>query len=93
MNYNMHWTFVERTYKRNHNLQVMVQLKIQLSKETNKILDNVKAKYGLANRSEALEKVIRYYGQNILEPHLRPKLSMSIKRGLEDVAKGRVRER
>ena len=50
----------------------MVQAMIQISTEANQILNIVKAKYNLKDKSHAIEKVILEYGQDFLEPRLRP---------------------
>ncbi|MBS3167904.1 DUF2683 family protein [Candidatus Woesearchaeota archaeon] len=50
----------------------MVQAMIRISEETNQILNVVKAKHNLKDKSEAIEKVVLDYGQTLLEPQLRP---------------------
>jgi len=50
----------------------MVQAMIQISKDANQILNVVKAKYGLKDKSQAIEKVVQEYGSDFLEPELRP---------------------
>ncbi len=50
----------------------MVQAMINISNEANQILNIVKAKYNLTDKSKALEKVILGYGEDMLEPELRP---------------------
>ena len=50
----------------------MVQAMIQISKEVNQILNIVKAKYGLKDKSQAIEKVVQEYGHDFLDPELRP---------------------
>jgi len=50
----------------------MVQAMIQISKDVNQILNIVKAKYGLKDKSQAIEKVVQEYGRNFLDPELRP---------------------
>ena len=50
----------------------MVQAIISISDEANKVLNIVKAKYDLRGKSEAIDFVARQYGQEILEPCLRP---------------------
>ncbi|MFQ6056598.1 MAG: DUF2683 family protein [Methanosarcinales archaeon] len=50
----------------------MVQATINISEKSNKILNLVKSKYGLKNKSQAIEKIIESYGEDILEPELRP---------------------
>jgi hypothetical protein len=57
----------------------MVQAMIRISKEANQILNVVKAKYGLKDKSEAIEKVVQDYGSDFLEPELRPDFILKIK--------------
>ncbi len=45
---------------------------INISKEANQILNIVKAKYDLKDKSEAIERVVMEYGEDLLEPQLRP---------------------
>lgn len=57
----------------------MVQAMIQISKETNQVLNIVKAKYDLKDKSQAIEKVVLEYGQGYLEPELRPEFIEKMK--------------
>ena len=57
----------------------MVQAVIKLSEHSNRILNIVKAKYGLRDKSEAIEKIATEYEQEILEPELRPEFIVSVK--------------
>lgn len=50
----------------------MVQNIIKLGKKADKILNIVKAQQGLSNKSQAMEFILNIYGDNILEPELRP---------------------
>ena len=50
----------------------MVQAMIDISNEANQILNIVKAKHNLRDKSKAIEKVILDYGIEILEPELKP---------------------
>jgi len=50
----------------------MVQAMIDIPEEINRILNIVKAKYGLKDKSEAISKVVMEYGCELLEPTLRP---------------------
>jgi hypothetical protein len=58
----------------------MVQAMIDISKNTNQVLNIVKAKFNLKDKSEAIEKVVMEYGEGILEPELRPEFIQKIKR-------------
>lgn len=50
----------------------MVQAMININEETNRVLNIVKAKHGLKDKSEAIDLVVKKYQENILEPQLRP---------------------
>ena len=50
----------------------MVQAIINIEDQTNRVLNIVKAKFGLKDKSEAIEFVTLDYGKEILEPELRP---------------------
>ena len=57
----------------------MVQAMINISPEANHVLNIVKARYALKDKSEAIVKVVEAYGQNILEPELRPEFIEKMK--------------
>ena len=50
----------------------MVQAIITVGEHTNQILNIVKAKYALKDKSQAIEKMAQEYEENVLEPELRP---------------------
>ncbi len=50
----------------------MVQAIIDITERTNRILNIVKAKYGLKEKSQAIDIVVTEYEESILEPELRP---------------------
>lgn len=50
----------------------MVQAMIDISEEVNHILNIVKARYKLKDKSEAITKIVIECGADILEPALRP---------------------
>ena len=58
----------------------MVQAMINISEDTNQVLNIVKARFNLKDKSEAIEKVVLDYGEDILEPELRPEFIQRIKR-------------
>ena len=58
----------------------MVQAMIDIPENVNQILNIVKAKYNLKTKSEAIEKVVVKYGDDILEPKLRPEYIEKLKR-------------
>ena len=51
---------------------LMVQAIINIDEHTNQILNIVKAKFGLRDKSAAIEVVVDKYEESILEPRLRP---------------------
>ncbi|MBW2976200.1 DUF2683 family protein [Candidatus Woesearchaeota archaeon] len=50
----------------------MVQAVINIDERTNRVLNIVKAKFGLKDKSEAINLVVNEYEQVSLEPELRP---------------------
>lgn len=50
----------------------MVQAMINISEEANQILNIVKARYTLKDKSDAIEKVVLQFGEEFLEPQLKP---------------------
>lgn len=64
----------------------MVQALVEISDRANRVLNVVKAKYGLRTKSEALEKIAEEYERELLEPELRP----AYVRRLEKIEKERT---
>lgn len=58
----------------------MVQAIINVSDHANRILNIVKAKYGLRDKSEAIEIVTKEYEEEVLEPELRPEYIEKLKK-------------
>jgi len=58
----------------------MVQAMVQISEEANQILNIVKAKHNLKDKSEAINLVVIEFGEDILEPELRPEFIEKMKR-------------
>ncbi|MFH2027574.1 MAG: DUF2683 family protein [Nanoarchaeota archaeon] len=50
----------------------MVQAIINIEDQTNRVLNIVKAKFGLKDKSEAIDRMAQQYEESILEPELRP---------------------
>ncbi len=50
----------------------MVQAMINITEHANQVLSIVKAKYGLKDKSEAINIVVTEYEETLLEPQLRP---------------------
>ena len=63
----------------------MVQAVINLPENENRVLNIIKAKHGLKDKSEAIVLVIKEYEQEFLEPELRPEY----KQKLVKITKGR----
>jgi hypothetical protein len=56
----------------------MVKNVIELSDRENRVINIVKAKYGLKNKSQALSVIIKQYEESELEPQLKPELIKEI---------------
>ena len=50
----------------------MVQAMININENVNRVLNIIKAKYGLKDKSEAINLMVNEYEENFLEPELRP---------------------
>lgn len=50
----------------------MVQAIINVEENVNRVLNIVKAKFGLKDKSQAINLVVQEYEENFLEPELRP---------------------
>ncbi|OIO28087.1 hypothetical protein AUJ16_01675 [Candidatus Micrarchaeota archaeon CG1_02_60_51] len=48
-----------------------VTLNVKVDAYSNRVLDMVKAAYGLSNKSEAVNKLVHEYGKEMLEPELK----------------------
>ena len=66
----------------------MVQAMIKIDDHANQVLNVVKAKYGLKDKSEAINLVISEYEENIMEPQVRPEFLKK----LEKIRKGKYTE-
>ena len=66
----------------------MVQAMIDIPEEINHVLNIVKAKFQLKDKSEAIVRVVLEYGEEFLEPELRTEfIQEMIKRKKEPVVK------
>ena len=63
----------------------MVQAMININENVNRVLNIVKAKYGLKDKSEAINLVVAEYEEGFLEPELRPEY----KKKLFNIMKGK----
>lgn len=57
----------------------MVQAIIDINEKTNRILNIVKAKYDLKDKSQAIERITKEYEEEVLEPQLRPEYIQKLK--------------
>ena len=55
----------------------MVQAIINIDEHTNRILNIIKAKFGLRDKSEAINKMAEEYEAEVMEPELRPEFIKS----------------
>ncbi len=53
---------------------------VELDEEANHVINIVKAKYGLNDKSQAINQMAKEYGAEILEPELRPEYVEKLKR-------------
>jgi len=63
----------------------MVQSIIDMGENEDRILNIVKAKFGLKNKSEAVALMVKIYSESFLEPELRPEYLNK----LEKIRKGK----
>jgi len=64
----------------------MVQAIIDISEKANRTLSMVKAKYGLKDKSEAINKIAEEYEMEIMEPELKQEYIEKLKK-IEKTAK------
>ena len=62
----------------------MVQPLIKIKEETNRILNIIKAKYGLKNKSQTIDMMTKEYEQEILEPGLKPEYIKKAKKIMKE---------
>ncbi len=58
----------------------MVNALVQLNENANRILNIIKAKYGLKDKSEAINVMAKQYEEGLLEPELKPEFIEKIKK-------------
>ena len=56
----------------------MVKAIVELDEHSNRVINVVKAKYGLRDKSEAIEKIVIDYEHEIMEPEFRPEFVQSV---------------
>lgn len=59
-------------------VKYMVQAMIDINERTNRVLNIVKAKFGLRDKSKAIDLVVGEYEETSLEPELRPEYRKKI---------------
>ncbi|MDD3792391.1 MAG: DUF2683 family protein [Candidatus Bathyarchaeota archaeon] len=57
----------------------MVKAVVTINERTNRILNIVKAKYGLKDKSQAINLMAQQFEAHIMEPELRPEFIESLK--------------
>jgi mannitol/fructose-specific phosphotransferase system IIA component len=57
----------------------MVQAMVNISNNANQVLNIVKARFNLKDKSQAIEKVVIEFGKDFLEPELRPEFIQRMK--------------
>ncbi len=58
----------------------MVQALINIEEHENRIINVVKGKFGLRNKSEAIRLIINEYEKELLEPELKPEYIEKMKK-------------
>ncbi len=58
----------------------MVQALVNISEHANRVLNIVKAKHGLKDKSQAINVLTKEYEEKILEPEFRPEFIESVKK-------------
>ncbi len=58
----------------------MVQALVEIDENTNRVLNVVKAKYGLKDKGEAIQIVVQKYIEEENEPELRPEYLKKLQR-------------
>jgi hypothetical protein len=64
----------------------MVQAMVHLDEKTNRVLNIIKAQYGLKDKSQAIQVAVKGYEVEVMEPQFRPEYIKKIKR-IEKTAK------
>ena len=62
----------------------MVQAIINIEEHTNRVLNIVKAKFGLKDKSQAINLMAEKYEEEILEPSLRPEYKTKLAKIIKD---------
>lgn len=62
----------------------MVQSIIDIDEKNDRILNIVKAKFGLKNKSQAVALIVKIYEESFLEPELKPEYLEKLKKIREE---------
>lgn len=65
----------------------MTQIRLEADSYTLRVLDVIKGKYGLKNRSEALKKFAKEYGEDFVEPELSDSYVQMLREQVEEYEK------
>ncbi|MCL2477361.1 DUF2683 family protein [Candidatus Bathycorpusculum sp.] len=57
----------------------MVKAIIEIDERTNRVLNIIKAKHGLKDKSQAINLMAQQFEENLLEPELKPEFIESLK--------------
>ncbi len=58
----------------------MVKATIEIPERENRVLNIVKGQHGFKNKEQAITMIIKLYGEEMLEPELRPEFIREMKR-------------
>ena len=58
----------------------MVKAIIDINDNTNRIINIIKAEFGLKDKSEAIEKLAEEYNEHVFEPKIRPSYLKRLKK-------------
>ena len=61
-----------------------VNLNLKIDAESNRVLEIIKAVYGLSNKAEAVEKLVHENGMRLIEPELREEFIEEILSGTKE---------
>ncbi|MBU2496577.1 MAG: DUF2683 family protein [Nanoarchaeota archaeon] len=59
---------------------------VELDERANRVINIVKAKYGMRDKGEAINKIAEEYGEEMLEPKLRPEWVEKMKKVMKEKA-------
>jgi len=65
----------------------MVKAIVDIDEEANRILNIVKAKENLRDKSDAINLIVTFYGKEMLEPELRPEFIKELLEAQKEKAK------